>query len=47
MGSPLGPAFANIYTFESNWLQDCPNDSGAVVHSCSVKKVFFEISQNS
>ena len=29
MGSPLGPAFVNICSFESNWLQDCPNDSGA------------------
>ena len=29
MGSPLGPALANIFmcSFESKWLRDCPNDS--------------------
>ena len=28
MGSPLGPALANIFmcSFESIWLRDCPND---------------------
>ena len=28
MGSPLGPALANIFmcSFESKWLRDCPND---------------------
>ena len=28
MGSPLGPALANIFmcNFESKWLHDCPND---------------------
>ena len=26
MGSPLGPALANMYSFESRWLRDCPND---------------------
>ena len=28
MGSPFGPALVNIFmcSFESKWLQDCPND---------------------
>ena len=42
MGSPLGPALANIFmcSFESKWLQDCSNDFKPVFYTCSVDDVF-------
>ena len=38
MGSPLGPALANIFmcSFESKWLRDCPNDFLPEFYRCYV-----------
>ena len=42
MGSPLGPALADIFTcsFESKWLQDCPNDFKLVFYRCYIDDKF-------
>ena len=42
MGSPLGPALANIFmcSFESIWLQDCPNDFKPVFYRRYVDDIF-------
>ena len=42
MGSPLGPALANIFmcSFESIWLQDCPNDFKSVFCRRYVDDIF-------
>ena len=42
MGSPLGPALANIFmcSFESIWLRDCPNDFKHVFYRCYVDDIF-------
>ena len=42
MGSPLGPALANIFmcSFESKWLQDCPNDFKPVFYRRYVDDIF-------
>ena len=42
MGSPLGPALANIFmcSFESKWLRDCPNDFKPVFYRCYIDDIF-------
>ena len=42
MGSPLGPALANIFmcSFESIWLGDCPNDFKPVFYGRYVDDIF-------
>ena len=42
MGSQLGPALARIFmcSFESKWLQDCPNDFKPVFYQCYVDDIF-------
>ena len=42
MGSPLGPALANIFicNFESKWLRDCPNDFEPVFYRCYIDDLF-------
>ena len=42
MGSPLGPALANIFmcSFESKWLRDCPNDFKPVIYGRYVDHMF-------
>ena len=42
MGSPLGPALANIFmcSFESKWLRDCPNDFKPVFYRRYVDDIF-------
>ena len=42
MGSPLGPALANIFmcSFESKWLRDCPNDFKPVCYRRYVDDIF-------
>ena len=42
MGSPLGPALANIFicSFESIWLRDCPNDFKPVFYRRYVDDIF-------
>ena len=42
VGSPLGPALANIYmcSFESKWLQDCSNDFKPVFYRCYIDEIF-------
>ena len=42
MGSPLGPALANIFmcSFESKWLPDCPNDFKPVFYRRYVDDIF-------
>ena len=42
MGSPLGPALANIfiYSFESKWLRDCPNDFKPVFYRRYTDDIF-------
>ena len=42
MGSPLGPALANIFmcSFESKWLRDCPNDFRPVFYRCYIDDIF-------
>ena len=39
MGSPLGPALANIFmgSFESKQLRDCPNDFKPVFYRCYIE----------
>ena len=42
MGSPLGQAIDNIFmcSFESKWLQDCPNDFKPVFYRHYVDDIF-------
>ena len=42
MGSPLGPALANIFmcSFESKWLHNCPNDFKPVFYRCYIDDIF-------
>ena len=42
MESPLGPALANIfmYSFESKWLCDCPNDFKPAFYRCYIDDIF-------
>ena len=42
MGSPLGPALANIFmcSFESKWLRDCPNDFKPVLYRRYIDDIF-------
>ena len=42
MGSPLGPALANIFmcSFESKWLRDCPNDFKPMFYRCYIYDIF-------
>ena len=42
MGSPLGPALANIFMcrFESKWLRDCPNDLKPVFYRHYIYDIF-------
>ena len=42
MGSPLGPALANIFmcSFESKWLRDCPNDFKPVFYRRYIDDIF-------
>ena len=42
MGSPLGPALANIFmcSFESKWLRDCPNGFKPVFYRRYVDDIF-------
>ena len=42
MGSPLGPDLANIFihSFESKWLQDCPNDFKPAFYTRYVNDMF-------
>ena len=42
MGSPLGPALANIFmrSFESKWLCDCPNDFKPVFYRRYIVEIF-------
>ena len=42
MGSPLGPALANIfmYNFENKWLQDCPHSLKPVFYRRYVDDIF-------
>ena len=42
MGSPLGPALANIFmcSFESKWLRDCLNDFKPVFYRRYVDDIF-------
>ena len=46
MGSPLGPALANIFmcSFESKWFQDCPNDFKPVFYRCYIDDIFVLLS---
>ena len=43
IGSPLGPALANIFvcSFESKWLPDCPNDFKPVFYRRYIDVLFF------
>ena len=42
MGSPLGPALANIFmcSFENKWLRDCPNDFKPVFYRRYIDDIF-------
>ena len=42
MGSPLGPALANIFicSFENKWLQDCPHSLKPVFYRRYVDDIF-------
>ena len=42
MGSPLGPALANIFmcSFKSIWLRDRPNHFKPVFYRCYVDDIF-------
>ena len=42
MGSPLGPALANIfmYSFENKWLKDCPHSLKPVFYRWYVDDIF-------
>ena len=42
MGSPLGPALANIFMcrFESKCLRDCPNDFKPMFYRCYIDDIF-------
>ena len=42
MGSPLGPALANIFmcSFKSIWLRDCPNHFKPVFYRRYVDDIF-------
>ena len=42
MGSPLGPALANIFmcSLESKWLRDCPNDLKPVFYRRYIDDIF-------
>ena len=42
MGSPLGPALANIFmcSFESKWLRGCPNDFKPVFYRRYINDIF-------
>ena len=42
MGSPLGPASANIFmcSYESKWLRDCPNDFKPVFYRRYIDDIF-------
>ena len=42
MGSPLGPALANIFmcSFENKWLRDCPNDFRPVFYRRYIDDIF-------
>ena len=42
MGSPLGPALANIFmcSFESKWFRDCSNDFKPVLYRSYVDDIF-------
>ena len=46
MGSPLGPALANIFicSFESKWLRDCPNDFKSVFYRSYIDDKFVPFS---
>ena len=42
MGSPLGPALANIFmcSFESKWFRNCPNDFKPVFQRRCIDDIF-------
>ena len=42
MGSPLGPALANIFmcSFENKWLKDCPHSLKPVFYRRYVNDIF-------
>ena len=42
MGSPLGPALANIFmrNFENKWLKDCPHSLKPVFYRRYVEDIF-------
>ena len=40
IGSPLSPALANMCSFESKWLRDCPNDFKPVFYRHHIDDIF-------
>ena len=44
MGSPLGPALANIFmcSFKNKWLKDCPHSLKLVLYRWYVDDIFAE-----